>query len=127
MMPHGIDTSPKIAAYGYSLNRSGTGIQAKSDWCYTEYYELKFNGRQVIHDNNTDMGNTFQYPMNAEGTTWDFWYGPVRTITCYNIIRFSIVTANIDDAYAFSETSGQIFFAGKNTIYYGHRNISELN
>lgn len=125
-MPHGIDTSPKIAEYGYSLARNGTGTYAASNWCYTDYYELKLNGKQRICDNNTNSSHTFQYQMNAEGTTWDFWYGPRQVITAYNIIRFSIVTADIDDAYAFSETSGQIFFAGKNSPYYGYTNINDM-
>lgn len=121
-----LNTSPKIAEYGYYLSRSGTGVTAGSAWCYTEYYQLERNGSQQICDNNTDTNHTFQYQNNNEGTTWDFWYGPKRYVNAYNIIRFSIKTNNINDSYAYSSTSGQIFFAGKNTIYYGYTNIHDM-
>jgi hypothetical protein len=39
----------------------------------------------------------------------------------------TIQTDMIDDCYLINRNTGEIFFAGKNSIYYGHRNISELN
>ena len=121
-----IDTSPKIAEYGKYCNRTGQGLDSDSAWCYTEYYDLEFNGRQTIHDNNTDSQHTMQFQTNAQGTAYDFWYGPSRTVGAYNVIRFSIKMENIDTSYAYSEKSGQIFFAGKNTPYYGYTNINDM-
>ena len=121
-----IDTSPKIAEYGKYCDRSWQGIASDSAWCYTEYYDLEFNGRQTIHDNNTNSSHTMQYQTNAQGTAWDFWYGPERDVKAYNIIRFSIKIENIDISYAYSAESGQIFFAGKNTPYYGYTNINDM-
>lgn len=42
-------------------------------------------------------------------------------------IRFDIYIPMIDRCYAYLVETGQILFAGKNSIYYGHCNISELN
>ena len=121
-----IDTSPKIAEYGKYCGRSGQGIVDDEVWCYTEYYPLLTNGYQYICDNTTDSNHTFQYSTNADGTAWNFWYGPRRRISVYNVIRFSIKIDKLDDAYAYSERSGQIFFAGKNTPYYGYTNINDM-
>lgn len=43
----------------------------------------------------------------------------------YNQISFSVDLRCIDDAYMYDYTSGQVWFAGKNTPYYGKTNISE--
>lgn len=42
-------------------------------------------------------------------------------------LAFSIFLDGINDAYAYISETGEILFAGRNSIYYGHRNISELN
>ena len=121
-----IDTSPKIAEYGKYCGRSGQEIAVNENWCYTEYYPLLINGSQYVCDNVTDTSHTYQYQQKADGTEWDFWYGPRRKIFLHNVIRFSIKIDNLDDAYAYSELSGQIFFAGKSTPYYGYTNINDM-
>ena len=44
-----------------------------------------------------------------------------------NEISCSIYLPIIDTTYAYIKETGQILFAGKDSIYYGHKNISELN
>ena len=50
---------------------------------------------------------------------------------CINIgsdaIEITLSMFRLDESYAYIVETGQILFAGKNTPYYGHRNISELN
>lgn len=46
-------------------------------------------------------------------------------VNSYNEIRFTVDKRCLDDAYMYDYTSGQIFFAGKNTPYYGMSNVSE--
>ena len=42
-------------------------------------------------------------------------------------MAFTLLTENLSGSYAYILETGEILFAGKNTPYYGHRNISELN
>ena len=39
---------------------------------------------------------------------------------------FTLRKNMLDDCFAYVTNTGQILFAGKNSIYYGHRNISEI-
>ena len=129
-----IDTSPKIAEYGKYLGRSNEGINEDSAWCYTEWYEFapQNHGRIVICDNATSTNHTYQYRGAYDsGENYANWYySPRRTIGENNAtlqaIRFSILIENIDNVYAYCETTGQIFFAGKNTPYYGYRNLADM-
>ena len=80
-----------------------------------------------IVDNITNSNHTFQYrKSNGSG---DYWYGPSRNIAGRPVkIRFSMTIAklNAETEYAYSETTGQIFFAGKNTPYFGYKNINDM-
>jgi len=46
-------------------------------------------------------------------------------VSAYNQIEFSIDTRYIDDSYMYDYTTGDIWFAGKNTKYFGMSNVSE--
>ena len=144
MMPHGIDTSPKIAAYGKACALANTGERDVPYDSITDWYVFapKTIGQLTIYYETPaalirNDGNYQFYAINAESTMIRDWYyntsatNKTRTIGWTNFtlqeIRFTVITANIDDVYAYVVETGQIFFAGKNTIYYGHRNISELN
>lgn len=137
---HQLDTTPKIAEYGAYLARSETGIVNNTadavDWGYTEWIAVatRFQGTATIVDNATDSAHPFQYNYitNSEEIVPGWYYGPRRSIITnpyhsLSTIRFSIELSEIDNVFAYCEESGQIFFAGKNTQYYGHRNIAELN
>lgn len=142
MTQHGLDTSPKIVEYGAYWERTNEGKIADENWCITEWYA--FNPQKsgsitiVGYIGGSDNTNhTFQY--HTEGRTWRDWYyfnvGDVegeRTIQnaagtrVLQEISFSIFLNGITNAYAYVKETGQIFFAGENSIYYGHKNISEL-
>ena len=122
----GLDTSPRIAEYGKYLNRSTTGTAINEGWCYTDWYDINpIKEFITIKDNVTDIIHTFQYVM--QNGTRDYWYGPTRPLSgSPYTIRFSIQITNIPTCYAYSETTGQIFFAGRNTPYYGYTNIHDM-
>ena len=124
MQKTGLDTSPRIAEYGYYCSRSKTGISADANWCYTDWYYVTQSARQRVYDNCTNSNHTYQYDTSE--TDGDYWYGPERTVTIYSKIRFSIKISEIDNVYAYSGLTGQIFFAGKNTQYYGYTNINDM-
>lgn len=68
--------------------------------------------------------NSFgRWCQNAEGTMTE--YTQQWTVAQYSKIQFSVDTRYLDDAYMYDKTTGQVWFAGENTPYYGMTNISE--
>lgn len=76
-----------------------------------------------VHVNYVDVVNRWAKSYNANHTYTEFkksW-----TVKTYNQIRFSVDIRAIDDAYMYHYPTGQIWFAGVNTPYYGKRYISD--
>ena len=135
-----IDTSPKIAKYGYFMRNSTINI-ADSDWCITEWID-------VINAPNRSVGivdafaslyggsppHVYRYVF-SDGST-DYWYGSndFSKYTRYiganskHIVRicWSLKIENLDKCYAYLKETGQIFFAGKSSPYYGYVNINDM-
>ena len=61
----------------------------------------------------------------ASGTLTEF--SQSWTVEAYTKILFCVDTRYVDDAYMYDKTTGLVFFAGKNTPYYGMKNISEAS
>lgn len=134
-----LDTSPRIAEYGVSWVRGKELKVSNIDWCITEWYKFKesVTSADYVVGYIGDDGNshTFQY-HNEQSTQKDWYYfyngdqeGRQRIVYVnypYEI-SFSIYIPIIKNAYIYIERTGEILFAGKNTPYYGHTNISELN
>jgi len=131
----GLNTSPKVAQYGVK-NPSGNPTTKPyiidENYCVTELYSYTpMNTRQTIRFYGGD-GNAILYTDTTYKDYWNF-SGESREQ------KWSIITANtnqitctlkismLDDCYLWLEETGEILFAGKNSIYYGHKNISELN
>ena len=137
--PSAVDTSPKVAEYGKACAFATTGERSDPNLCITEWYQFYPSqvgvltlyyklgqGRMVRSD-----GNYQYYAMRASDSDIKRdWYYPISTsnynrsigwgLGNYTLqeIRFTVVTADIDDVYAYCIETGQIFFAGKNTPYY---------
>ena len=135
-----VDTTAKIAGTGYGLNSQG-GLQSLEKACYTEFYSFgrTIEGsdfRKVIYyvstGNQGGMAGADKQTVYQDGEFVTYWttkfdsvnennftgnYGP------FNQLRFSLVTAYIDDDYAYFADTGEVIFAGKNTQYYGMANI----
>lgn len=79
------------------------------------------------HVNHVSMRQTSdnRWAQKASGTLTEF--SQSWTIGEYSQITFDVDTRYVDDAYMYDKTTGDIFFAGKNTPYYGMRNISEAS
>lgn len=133
-----LDTSPKILEYGKRL-KGATGIETDADWCYTDWIYCTLDGQTVgenklIEDAyaSSSTGGVYQYEK-ANGT-YDYWFGSAdftplqRNIGSFNIIRirWSIKIENLSKCYAYMTNTGQIFFAGKNSIYYGYTNLNDM-
>ena len=141
-----LDTSAKIAQYDMGLHTDGTENEAPG-LCITEFYDIpngyvgKITGL-VASDGNTYSYN-FQrliYQDNTVKTYWsmktlvaDVGSDPVESGLYYasawpaNKVRFTLISATLDDSYIYFTDTGDIIFAGKNTPYYGMSNISDVN
>lgn len=135
-----LDTSPRIAEQGKYWNRTFGSTTSNANWCITGWYDVideTCDPRYTTINGyvGTDSSSiTFQYNLTNGTTNWFYFAGvnPRRVLSReveYRLtsISFSIEIAEIDNSYAFIVETGQILFAGRNTIYYGHTNISELS
>lgn len=91
-------------------------------------YEPQSVGRQLVYD-----GLYFQLIIFENGVYKDYWTvrnggNDNRDVINANSngIGVTIDTSNIDNAYAYLPSNGQILFAGKNTPYYGYTNINDM-
>ena len=130
-----LDTSPAIAKTGYSLNSEGGEYQYATDGaCYTEFYRLKTSAKTLtlyIAD-SVDVAFTAGGKMQFWDATQqvEYWSPmPYRNKEhAFTIpsgatrFRTSLALADAESSYAYDDT-GHIYFAGKNTQYYGEENI----
>ena len=130
MMPHGLDTSPIILQYGVRY-RPRDIISSDSTMCITDKYDCFCDNNHRKFLAYGLQSTTLNY---KSGEYYDYWNTPVLTPASVTIAKdgteqmaFTLVTSMLDDCYVVQEGTGIILFAGKNSIYYGHRNISELN
>lgn len=123
MQQQGLDTSPKILENGKEWYR-GNLVNSSSQSATIIYsYESSNSVQNIITAHVYGVINVFR-----DGTYIDYWSpGNYKLNANSNGVGVNIATNEIDDAYLYITQTGVILFAGKNTIYYGHRNISELN
>lgn len=121
----------KVAEYDKYCGRSAEGISDGTGWCYTDWYlfDPQPSGSSIkLRNNSTNNNHTYQY-QNEDGTKKDYFYSNQTVgwsgVSMYKI-RFSLQTADADDSYAYCLSTGQIFFAGKNTDYFGYSNINNI-
>lgn len=130
-----LDTSPVIAKTGYSLYSDGGEWRTKTDGaCYTDFYALKAGAKSLT----LYIADSVQVGFSAGGKMqfWDAtqqveYWSPMsfRNSEHAFIIkdgatrfRTSLALADVESSYAYDDT-GHIYFAGKNTKYYGKENI----
>jgi len=83
----------------------------------------KFTGGYVTEQSASSYNRWVQNvngSMTEYNQSWEIASG-------YYYITFSVDMRYLDDAYIYDGTTGQVFFAGINTPYYGMTNISEAN
>ena len=86
--------------------------------------------KTIVHCYST--GNVVLWQGDTYKDYWSInsYRGTVERRQCINAnttrASLTLVSAHVDDSFAYIEESGEILFAGKNTLYYGHTNISEL-
>lgn len=128
-MPHGLDTSPVILQYGVRYRPGGTTGSA-STMCITDKYDCYCDNEHRSFYAYGIETTTINY---KSGAYYDYWNSSCLTPQNRTLAKdgteqlaFTLVTSMIDDCFVIQNVTGIILFAGKNSIYYGHRNISEL-
>lgn len=120
-----LDTTAKILQYDVRWSR-GSLIESVGIAATIIYYiEPKSESRRLINGGLYSQLNIFK-----DGQYVDYWSiatGREQINANCNGVSATVVTSGIDNAYLYVQGTGEILFAGKNTPYYGHRNISELN
>ncbi len=124
------DTSPRIAEY-YKRLVGATGTAESSIACYTEWITTNpatFIGEQPavsLGGITIDTSHVFQY--EKENGTYDYWYTAKPYLESgAKHVRFTLDIDTLSSAYAYNKYSGQIYFAGQDTIYYGYTNINDM-
>ena len=128
-----LDTSPAIAKTGYSLYSDGGEI-ATDGGCYTSFYPLQSGAKTLTMyladsvDVAFSSGGKMQFWDAAQQV--EYWSAMSHRNTEHAFIiangatrfRTSLVLTDVESSYAYDDT-GHIYFAGKNTKYYGKENI----
>ena len=129
MQEHSVNNSPVILEYDKRY-KPGGNIDYFSDRCITKIYDCYCDNNHRQFYAYGIESTTINY---KSGAYYDYWNTPC--LTPQNVIlakyateqlAFTLVTSTIDDCFVIQNGTGIILFAGKNSIYYGHRNISEL-
>ena len=122
-----IDTTIKILAENSAWRMGGYLEDWEGNNASIIYaYEPQSVGRQLVYG-----GLTRQLIIFENGVYKDYW--SVRNDDNRDVINansngigVTITASNIDNAYAYLPSNGQILFAGKNTPYYGYTNINDM-
>ena len=128
-----IDTSPIIEYYDKGL--ANGGLNDVPGCCTTVMYEYPAQTFMQTYVGTGGWGaNQGLLLIFENGTQIDWWgtssqdnYERQCIDANSNGLKISLQMNRLDDAYMYLKETGQILFAGRNSIYYGHRNINELN
>lgn len=94
--------------------------------CNINVYDDNDNILSYISERTQSGGDSRWAQINTGTLTefsqsWNISAGP------FSKIAFTVDLRCLDDSYMYDKTTGQVWFAGINTPYYGMRNISEAN
>lgn len=126
------DNAPMLWLSGYKIASGSKNPNADSNAGITNVYPftaLQTSGALCTYGCTADM------QVMTNGVYTDYWSidsesapqtrtGVINAGT--NGIKLTILLAKKDDCYAYIVDTGEILFAGVNSIYYGHHNISEV-
>ncbi len=130
----GLDTSPIITDMGYRLKNGDLTLEVNSAACVTDLYSFVYDGDSSNRAVFVMYGTLPSLQVFTNGTYTDYWNrdsttGEMSQTVNNGVdgIRFTLQIDMLDVCYAFLQQTGDILFAGKNSIYYGHRNVMEVN
>ena len=131
-----VDTSPIIVEYDKALDSSG-GVYtyAITGGCYTDFYTIPEGATNVTlymaDSESVSFSGSGKLQFWNDTKQVEYWSAASNKnqeksyVTADGATRFrtSLATNGIEDSYAYDSATGYIYFAGKNTQYYGMTNI----
>lgn len=126
-----IDTSPKIVAYDSTYGINGNIVNAEGYCCTALYSYLPMQIKGTIAYYGTS-GKIMVLYKNNGSVKVDYWIlqNEQSPRTCINVgtdsAVFTLEMSKLPDCYAYIVDTGQILFAGKNSLYYGYTNINDM-
>ena len=130
-------SNPKLLFSAENMKLARDGEFAEQGVGITEYYPVQVN--QTIkyfnpltsHTLNNYLGNIVIYNSNKQYADW--WncradglegsFTQDKTEGVY--FRLNVVMDTEADVYCYNQTTGQVYYAGINTQYYGKQNIND--
>ena len=88
-------------------------------------YILDANDTPINFVSMASTSSLNRWAQDAAGTMTE--YSQSWNVSEYSKIQFSVDIRYLDDAYMYDATTGQVWFAGVNTPYYGMTNISQAS
>ncbi len=122
---------------GYVLQRDGMSppyLVSQAGCAVTDFIDGGTAGNAVTYFPSTTkpIGNMLQYATTDDSALFTQWWGPasgatktraVSSNTRY--IRFGFDPDTMADLYGYNDSTGDVYFAGINTPYYGKTNIND--
>ena len=133
-----IDNAPVIEFYDSKLNANGT-VSANTGTCTTDWVTVpEQTGRMYCTHYGCD-GTTVDYLDDVRKDYSNWGSTSAENINGFithpcNRMKLTLKTSMLDDCYAYvkiqsqniESARGYILFAGRNSIYYGHQYIQEV-
>ena len=131
-------SNPKLLYSAENMKlTNASGEIAEQGVGITEYYPvlvnqtIKYFNPVTSHTVNDYLGNIIIYNSNKQNVDW--WNcradGNEGTFTQGKAegayFRLSVVMDTEADVYCYNQTTGQVYYAGINTPYYGKQNIND--
>lgn len=132
----GITENTKLERDGtnppYLVSQSGVAATDFIDAGTTGYF-VYFNPLDTMIAPSGTIGSLLQYNSdNAESPFTNWWNcrmgGDERSISLdanKRFIRLNLSMEQMSGAYAYNSTTGQVYYAGKDSPYYGKTNIND--
>lgn len=127
-----LNTAPVFEVYGYAIPAGNKEYNENETYAVTKLYHYPpSETKQTLV--TSGVGSNIRLYNNNKGYMdyWNWQITPGYARTVINIhseyVQMAVKIDEIENSYAYLRETGQILFAGKNTIYYGHKNIGELN
>lgn len=132
-----IDTSPVITDTDKYLNNSGIPSSG-TGCCCTDYYTMKGSSVTVYvpYTEETSPRTSINLVSFMDTTKTHYWniatghsaakaFDISAAANDSNKLRFTLYMSGLTACYAYDTSSGDIYFAGEDSPYYGMSNISE--
>lgn len=114
-----IETATNVLYPAGILPYSDSTLGGTYLWVYDE------NGNKITYVYQ-QSGSNYRWAQKADGTLTEFSQSWTLEQN-YKSVEFTVDLRHLDDAYMYDHNTGQVWFAGRNTPYYGMSNISEAN